>query len=151
MPFPLREDVAKLKRLDRETLFLVRKGITAMEQLTSSKEWTGSGIEFLTAQRNGLRKELWWFTPKGNQLAAEKIRDRMGQLSQWIKKLRKKVTLCDGIVLRPGRVKENPEQPLTQQNTEYKKRRLSYTKERCCSMVKWTRRGRFQKKRTVWP
>ena len=35
--FQLREDIAKLERLDRETLFLARSGITSIEQLACHK------------------------------------------------------------------------------------------------------------------
>ena len=120
--FLLREDVAKLDRLDRETLFLAREKISTMEQLEYRQGAAESEIEALTAQRNYLRKELRRLIRKGNQPAAGEVREQIGQLSQRLKKLRKEVALCEGIALRSGRVKENLEQLLTQQNTERKEK-----------------------------
>lgn len=120
--FLLREDVAKLERLDRETLFLAREGITNMEQLSSRKASAEGEMESLTTQRNDLRKELRRLTRKGDQPAADEVRGQIGQLSQRLKGLRKEVALCDDIALRSGRVKENLEQLLTQQNIERKEK-----------------------------
>ncbi len=118
--FLLRKDVAKLDRLDRETLFLAREKISTMEQLEYHQGEAESEIEALTAQRNDLRKELRRLTQKGDQQTAGEVRGQIGQLSQRLKKLRKEVALCNGIALRSGQVKENLEQLLTQQNTERK-------------------------------
>ena len=101
--FQLRENIAKLDRLDRETFFLAREGITTMEQLEDRKVAIKSEIEALTVQRQELRK----FTRKGDQQAISEVRGQIGQLSQQLKKLRKEVILCEGIALRSGRVKEN--------------------------------------------
>lgn len=120
--FLLREDVAKLERLDRETLFLAREGIATMGQLSNRKGTAESEIEALTAQRQELRKELRRLTRKGDRQAADEVRGQIGQLSGRLKKLRKEVVLCDGIALRSGQVKENLEQLLTQQNTERKEK-----------------------------
>lgn len=120
--FLLREDVAKLERLDRETLFLAREGIATMGQLSNRKGTAESEIEALTAQRQELRKELRRLTRKGDQPVAEEIRGQVGQLSQRLKKLRKEVALCDGIALRSGQVRENLERLLIQQNTERKEK-----------------------------
>lgn len=118
--FLLREDVAKLEQLDREILFLARESITTMGQLKDRKAMAESEIETLTVQRQELRKKLRRLTRKGDKPAADEIRGQIGQLSQQLKKLRKEVSLCDGIALRSGQVKENLEQLLTQQNTERK-------------------------------
>lgn len=120
--FLLREDVAKLERLDRETLFLAREGIVTMGQLSDRRGAAEGEIESLTAQRQELRKELRRLIRKGDQQAADEIRGQIGQLSGRLKKLRKEVVLCDGIALRSGQVKENLEQLLTQQNIERKEK-----------------------------
>lgn len=128
--FLLREDVAKLEQLDRETLFLAREGITTMGQLENHKGTAESEIESLTAQRQGLRKELRRLTQKGNQSAAEEVRGQIGQLSQRLKKLRKEVALCDSIALCSGQVKENLEQLLTERAIEREKREALYIQNR---------------------
>ena len=116
--FQLREDIAKLEKLDRETVFLARKGISSMEQLIDHKGRTEDEIESFTAQRQELRKELRRLTWKGDQSAAEEVREQIGQLSQRLKKLKKEVALCDGILLRSEKVKENLERLLLQEIIE---------------------------------
>lgn len=120
--FQLREDIARLEWLDRETLFLAREGITSMEQLSSYKGRTEGEIESFTAQRQELRKELRRITRKGNQQAADEVRMQIGQLSRRLKKLRKEVILCDGIILRSEKVKENLEKLLLQEVIERKEK-----------------------------
>jgi len=122
--FLLREDVAKLERLDRETLFLAKEGITSIGQLSSRKESAEGEITSLTAQRNDLRKELRRLTRKDNQPAVEEVRGQIGQLSQQLKKLRNEVALCENIALRSGQVKNNLE-CLLQQEADERKRRIS--------------------------
>ena len=116
--FQLREDIAKLERLDRETLFLAREGITTIEQLSSHKEAAESEMEILTVQRQELRKKLRRITRKENQQAVDEVRGQIGHLSQRLKRLRKELSLYDSIALRSGQVKENLEQLLRNQNTE---------------------------------
>ncbi len=128
VPFLLREDMAKLERLDRETLFLAREGITTMEQLSSRRRTAESEIETLTAQRQELRKELRRLIRKEDQPAADGVRGQIGELSQRLKRLRKEVALCDGIALRSGRVKENLGQLLTEQLLEHREKEQRYTK-----------------------
>ena len=121
--FFLREDIAKLERLDRETLFLAKEGITSIEQLSNRKEATESEMESLKVQREDLRKELRRLIRTENQPAADAVRGKIGQLSQRLKKLRKEVALCDGIALRSGQVKDNLEQLLKNQNIEPKRKK----------------------------
>lgn len=120
--FLLREDIAKLERLDRETLFLAKKGITSMEQLISHKKKTEGEIESLTTQRQEFRKELRRLTRKGDQPAADEIRGQIGQLSQRLRELRKELSLCDSIALRSERVKDNLRRLLLQEAVERKTR-----------------------------
>lgn len=120
--FQLREDITKLERLDRETLFLAREGIFSMEQLIDHKGRTEGKIESLTAQRQELRKELRRLTRKGDQSVTDEVRGQIGQLSQRLKRLRKELSLCDSIALRSGRVKNNLGLLLVQEAFERKTR-----------------------------
>lgn len=113
--FLLREDVAKLERLDQETL---------MEQLSSHKEVAESEIEVLTVQRQELRKELRWLSRKGDQQSASEVQGQIGELSQRLKKLRKEMVLCNGIALRSGRVKDNLEPLLRKQNVDQVRKKV---------------------------
>ena len=116
--FLLREDMAKLDQLDRETLFLAREGITTMEQLSSRRGAAEGKMEPLTTQRKELWKEYRQFTRRGDQPAADETRGKIRQLSQRIRTLKKEIVLCDGISLRSEQVKERLDQLLTQQNAE---------------------------------
>ena len=118
--FLLREDVAKLDRLDQETLFLAREEISTMEQLSSHKETVESEIEALTVHRQKLRKELRRLTRKGDQQVTDEVRGQIGQLSRQLKKQRREVALCEGIALRSGQVKENLGRLLLQEAIERK-------------------------------
>ena len=116
--FQLREDIAKLDRLDRETFFLAREGITTMEQLEDRKVAIKSEIEALTVQRQELRKELRQLTRKGDSQTISEVREQIGQLSRRLKKQRSEVVLCDGIALRSGQVEENVGRLLLQETIE---------------------------------
>ena len=116
----LREDIAKLEQLDRETFFLARERITTMEQLSSRIEVAKSGIEALTVQRQELRKELRRLTRKGDQQVTDEVRGQIRQLSRRIKKQRSEVALCEGIALRSGQVEENLGRLLLQEAIERK-------------------------------
>lgn len=105
--FQLREDIARLEQLDRETLFLAREGITTIGQLKNRKIATESEIETLTAQWQELRKELRRLSRKGNPQTVSEVRGQISELSQQLKKLRKEMVLCNGIALRSGQVKGN--------------------------------------------
>lgn len=122
--FQLREDIAKLGRLDRETFFLAREGIVTMEQLEGRKMAAKSEIGALTTQRQELRKELRWLTRKGDQQAAGEVRGQIGQLSQRLKKQRREMALCEGIALRSGQVKENLGHLLKEEKLEHKSKAL---------------------------
>lgn len=126
--FQLREDIAKLDRLDRETLFLAREGISTMEQLSGRRGTTESEIEALVVQRQELRKELRRLTRKRNRSVVDVVRGQIGQLSQRLKKLRSEVALCDSIALRSEQVKENLERLLTGQLFEHRGKEQRYTR-----------------------
>lgn len=124
--FQLREDMARLEQLDRETLFLAREGITSMEQLSNYKGRTEDEIGVLTVHRQECRKELRRITRKGDQSVADEVRGQIGQLSQRLKRLQKELFLCDSIALRSGRVKENLGRLLTEQLLEHREKEQRY-------------------------
>lgn len=110
----LREDIARLEQLDRETLFLAREGISTMEQLSSRKGAAESEIEALTTQRQELRKKLRRFTRRGDQQAIDGLRREIEKSSRQLKKLRKDVLVCNDVIGRSMQVKENLNQVLTE-------------------------------------
>ena len=117
--FLLREDIAKLDRLDAETRFLGKQRIGTIGELTARRE-TASAIDALTAQRKELRKELRRLNRQGDTIAVDGVKDKISALSSRIRAARKEVVLCDGIAQRSGQVRENLERLIEQKETERK-------------------------------
>ena len=118
--FLLREDIAKLDRLDAETRFLGKRHIGTIGDLTVHREKASAEIDALTAQRQELRKELRRLHRQGDAIAADEVKGKISAISNRLKALRKEVVLCDGIAQRSGQVKENLEQLVKQKETERK-------------------------------
>lgn len=118
--FLLREDIAKLDRLDAETRFLGKRHISTIGELTACREQSSAEIETLTAQRQELRKELRRLMRQGDTIAADEVKQKISAVSSRLKVLRKEVVLCDGIAQRSGQVKENLERLIVQKENERK-------------------------------
>ena len=116
--FLLREDIAKLDRLDAETRFLGKHRISTVGELTAHRETASAEVDTLTAQRQELRKELRRLTRKGDAAAVDEAKSTIKALSGRIKAARKEVVLCDGIAQRSGQVKDNLERLVRQKKTE---------------------------------
>ena len=118
--FLLREDIAKLDRLDAETRFLGKRHIGTIGELTAHREKASAEIDDLTTQRQGLRKELRQLNRQGDAIAADEVKSEISAISSRLKALRKEVVLCDGIAQRSGQVKENLERLVKQKESEKK-------------------------------
>ena len=118
--FLLREDIAKLDRLDAETRFLGKRHIGTIGELTTCREQSSAEIDALTTQRQELRKELRRLNRQGDTIAADEVKQKISAISSRLKVLRKEVVLCDGIAQRSGQVKENLERLVDQKQTERK-------------------------------
>ena len=118
--FLLREDIAKLDRLDAETRFLGKQHIGTIRELTAHREKSSVEIGTLTAQRQELRKELRRLNRQGDATAISEVKDKISAISSRLKALRKEVVLCDSIAQRSGQVKENLERLIEQKETERK-------------------------------
>jgi len=118
--FLLREDIAKLDRLDAETRFLGKHRIGTIGELTAHRETASAEIDALTAQRQELRKELRRLDRQGDPIAVDEVKQKISALSSRIRAARKEVVLCDGIAQRSGQVKENLERLVKQKETERK-------------------------------
>ena len=116
--FLLREDIAKLDRLDAETRFLGKQHIGTIGELTAYREKALSEINTLTVQRQELRKELRRLNRQGDAIATDEVKSKISAISSRLKALRKEVVLCDGIAQRSGQVKENLERLVNQKDTE---------------------------------
>ena len=118
--FLLREDIAKLDRLDAETRFLGKHRIGTIGELTAHRETASAEVDALTAQRQELRKELRRLNRQGDLIAVDEVKGKISVLSSRIRAARKEVVLCDGIAQRSGQVKENLERLVEQKETERK-------------------------------
>ena len=118
--FLLREDIAKLDRLDAETRFLGKQHISTIGELTAHRETASAEIDTLTAQRQELRKELRQLNRQGDPIAVDEVKSKISAISSRLKALRKEVVLCDGIAQRSGQVRENLERLVKQKETERK-------------------------------
>ena len=118
--FLLREDIAKLDRLDAETRFLGKHRIGTIGELTAHRETASAEIDALTAQRQELRKELRRLDRQGDAKAVDEVKQKISAISSRLKALRKEVVLCDGIAQRSGQVRENLERLVKQKEIERK-------------------------------
>ncbi len=118
--FLLREDIAKLDRLDAETRFLGKRHISTIGELTACREQSSAEINALTAQRRELRNRLKRLSREGDAIAADEVKGKISAISSRMKALRKEVVLCDGIAQRSGQVKEKLERLIKQKETERK-------------------------------
>lgn len=118
--FLLREDIARLERLDAETRLLGKHHISTVEELMAHRERSSAEAETLTAQRQELRKELRRCSRQGDTMAAGEVKQRISALSGRIRAARKEVVLCDGIAQRSGQVRENLGRLVKQKEIERK-------------------------------
>lgn len=118
--FLLREDVARLNRLDAETRFLGRAGIETIGELTAYREKAAAQMTSLTNRRQTLRNQLRRFSRQSDTVAADAVRAQIKDISQGLKTMRKEVVLCDSIAQRSGQAKENLELLKKQQEIERK-------------------------------
>ena len=120
MSFLLREDIAKLDRLDAETRFLGKHRIDTAAELTAHREAVMAKAEALTAQRQELRKDLRRLTKHSDPAVIDGVKQNISSLSGQIRAARKEVVLCDGIVQRSGQVRENLGRLVSQKEIERK-------------------------------
>ena len=114
--FLLREDLAKLNTISKETRLLCHYRIDTAEQLFSFKEERQVQMEALAETRKRLRYQ-------SRSIKAEvklmEVKAEISRLSEQIGKLRKEVILCDGIAARSGVIREKME-TLRQENKKEK-------------------------------
>lgn len=120
--FFLREDVTKLKRLDAETRLLGKNHIETITDLTQYQKTVLAEIDSLTAQRQELRKELRRLVRKGNSADIGAAKNKINDISNRLRGLRKEVVLCDDIAQRSGQIRENTERLITRKEFNRKEK-----------------------------
>ncbi len=116
----LREDVAKLDRLDAETRLMGKHKLSTYEDVTAYKRGLLTKIGELEQQRVELRNEVKRLK-RGHELTtAESVIGQKSDITRQLRELRKEVGLCNDILLRSARTREELEWLLDQQEIEEK-------------------------------
>jgi len=105
----LREDIVKLDRLDAETQLLSKANISNIEELTAYQAELNRQIQVLTEKRKNMRNEQRHCYRQREPGNMEECRQQVADLTRQIAKLKKEVSLCDDIVLRSARTREELE------------------------------------------
>lgn len=93
----LKEDIMKIDKISMETRLLAREKISTIEQLFSYKNSIEKEIDSLVDIRESLRRNV---RKNADETEISKIKDKISDLTRKIRKLRKEITLCDGIAER---------------------------------------------------
>ena len=104
--FFMREDLIHLDRLDAQTRFLGEQGIETIEDLHSFRTEATEKLKVLSTQRNSLRNELKRVNRAAETEEISRVREKITEVSEEMKKIRKQVKLCDGIEERSANVAE---------------------------------------------
>lgn len=101
--FLLKEDLAKLDSINKETRLLCINKIDTSQQLFSYQSKQQERIQVLVIQRKHLRYKLRNIHDEAKK---EEVKSEVSQLTLEIGKLRKEVVLCDNIAERSNVIKD---------------------------------------------
>lgn len=102
--FLLREDIARMEQINKETRLLCTHRIDTSEQLFSYQEGKQNKINQLTKYRTHLRYQLRRKTITSEE--KEELKQKISNLTKEIGVLREEVVLCDDIAKRSEVIKE---------------------------------------------
>lgn len=118
--FFMREDLARLDRLDAQTRFLGKSQIVTIEDLMAHKNKIAGKMDMLAAKRNELRNDLKRVSRKGDSADVKAVKAQIADTSAQLKTLRKDLVLCDDIALRSAQTREELEWLIDQNENERK-------------------------------
>jgi hypothetical protein len=104
--FLLREDLRKLDAITAETRLLARNRIDTAEQLFSYRSEIQQKTESLIADRKELYRLSRTVAVKSDEEKTAEVKSQITAFSKEISRLRKELSLCDGIAARSGVIKE---------------------------------------------
>lgn len=104
--FLLREDLRKLDAISDETKLLVRNRIDTAEQLFSYRSETRQEMESLVTDRKELYRLSRRLAVKSDEGKTAEVKSQITAVSKEIARLRKELSLCEGIAVRSGVIKE---------------------------------------------
>ena len=117
----LREDVAKLDRLDAETRLMAKHKLATYEDVITHKGELQKKAGGLETHRAELRNELKRLM-RGHELTtAEAVKGQISDITKQLREVRKEVSLCDDILLRSAKAEKELEWLLAQQEMKERK------------------------------
>lgn len=114
----MREDLAKLSRLDAQTRFLANQGIETGEQLSGHRAGAKKEIAALLEERQALNRDIRRLFRDGDEVGTTPLIERRMLINARLKELRKEVTLCDSIAERSAETREELERFIEEQEIE---------------------------------
>ena len=117
----------KLDELSEQTRLLGKHGIQTNEQLFEYKSSVENEIKSLTADRTHLRKKI---RTKIDDAELSQAKEKISQITEELRKLRKEVKLCNGIAERSEILKSNLEQVLAEEEKTKGKENRRYEQRR---------------------
>ena len=113
--FFMREDLARLDRLDAQTRLLAEAKISTVDDLLGHRKELALSLDSLSEKRADLRNEVRRLQRQHDPIAAEGVKCQIAEITKKLREQRKGVRLCDEILLRSARTKEELEYLLNQQ------------------------------------
>ena len=104
--FLLREDLRRLDAISDETRLLVRNQIDTAEQLFLYRGEVQQKTESLIADRKELYRLSRRLAVKSDEEKTAEVKKRIAAVSKELSRLHKELSLCDGIAVRSGIIKE---------------------------------------------
>lgn len=123
--FFMREDLARLERLDLQTRFLTKNQFSTAEELITHKERAQLQIDALYSQRSQLRNEVKRLERRGDATGAEKAKEQISDIIRQIRAIKKEVVLCDAILSRSSQTEEELDQLLNEQEKKPREEEMS--------------------------
>ena len=125
--FYFKEELLKLDELSEQTRLLGKHGIHTDEQLLQYKSSVEGEIKSLTADRTDLRKMT---RRKIDDVELSQTKEKISQITEKLRTLRKEVKLCNNIAERSGLMKEHLEQVLAEEEKSKGKESREYDQRR---------------------
>lgn len=110
VPPALREELLRGERFSQEVRLLSQYKIDTMEQLEAYQGKVEDNLKGLLSQRDVLYHEFRTVAVQSDPERKDRVKQEISTLTGQIKKLRKEIALCQDIVLRSEKMRENLEQ-----------------------------------------
>ena len=111
----MREDMRKLDRLDEQTRFLAENSIETHEDIDRYRSDATDELSALKAERDDLRNKLKRVIRAGDEAAVLEVKQQIAAVSDRIKKIKANFKICDSVVERATRIREQLEELYNEQ------------------------------------